>query len=296
MIDVSIILVNYNTIHLLVNALDSLFEKCNDISYEVIVVDNNSSDNSREICKNRYGERVFFLSLLENVGFGRANNEGIKIAKGKNIFLLNPDTILLNNAVKILSEFLDNHINVAICGGNLYTRELEPIHSYLMYLPSLYSEVDQLFGERLSFRRYGNNLFFNHTEKPLNVGYVTGADMMIRKSVLDEAGYFDPDFFMYFEETELTFRIRKMGYDIMSVPNARIIHLEGQSIQLKENRENMFLQSRRLYLRKTSQSRIIFLLCQIIYGINALIHVLYFSSFRKERELLKIWKYRLKNF
>ena len=68
MIDVSIILVNYNTIHLLVNALDSLFEKCNDISYEVIVVDNNSSDNSREICKSRYGERVFFLSLLENVG------------------------------------------------------------------------------------------------------------------------------------------------------------------------------------------------------------------------------------
>ena len=89
MIDVSIILVNYNTIHLLVNALDSLFEKCNDISYEVIVVDNNSSDNSREICKSRYGEGVFYLSLLENVGFGRANNEGIKIAKGKNVFLLN---------------------------------------------------------------------------------------------------------------------------------------------------------------------------------------------------------------
>ena len=296
MIDVSIIIVNYNTIHLLINALDSLFEKCNDIAYEVIVVDNNSSDNSREVCKSRYGERVFFLSLLENIGFGRANNEAIKIAKGRNIFLLNPDTILLNNAVRILSEYLDSHTNVAICGGNLYTKELEPIHSYLMHLPSLYSEVDQLLGERLSFRRYGNNLFFNHTGKPLNVGYVTGADMMIRKSVLDEAGYFDPDFFMYFEETELTFRIRKMGYEVMSIPDARIIHLEGQSVQLKENRENMFLQSRRLYLRKTSRNHIVFLLCQIIYGINAFIHVVYFSSFRKERDLQKLWKYRLKNF
>ena len=277
MIDVSIIIVNYNTIHLLINALDSLFEKCNDIAYEVIVVDNNSSDNSREICKSRYGERVFFLSLLENIGFGRANNEAIKIAKGRNVFLL-------------------NHTNVAICGGNLYTKELEPIHSYSMHLPSLYSEVDQLLGERLSFRRYGNNLFFNHTGKPLNVGYVTGADMMIRKSVLDKTGYFDPDFFMYFEETELTFRIRKMGYEVMSVPDARIIHLEGQSIQLKENRENMFLQSHRLYLRKTSRSYIVFLLCQIIYGINAFIHVVYFSFFRKEREWQKLWKYRLKNF
>ena len=159
MIDVSIILVNYNTIHLLVNALDSLFEKCNDISYEVIVVDNNSSDNSREICKSRYGERVFFLSLLENVGFGRANNEGIKIAKGKNVFLLNPDTILLNNAVKILSEFLDNHINVAICGGNLYTKELEPIHSYLMYLPSCPASGLSLTMKFME--RVGSEIFWN---------------------------------------------------------------------------------------------------------------------------------------
>lgn len=296
MIDVSVILVNYNTIHLLVDALDSLFEKCKGVVYEVIVVDNNSSDNACEICQERYGKRVIFISLDENVGFGRANNEAIKIAKGRNVFLLNPDTIILNNAVKILSDFLDEHPDVAVCGGNLYTRELEPLHSYLMSLPSLYSEIDQLLGERLSFKRYGNNIYFNHTGNPLEVGYITGADMMIRKSVLDRVGAFDPDFFMYFEETELTFRMRKSGYKVMSVPDARIIHLEGQSSQLKEKREKMFLLSRRLYLKKTLGNSLLYLLCQIVYGVNVLIHIIYFSLFRREVEQLKIWKYRLSNF
>lgn len=296
MIDVSVILVNYNTIRLLLDALDSLFEKSKDIVYEVIVVDNNSSDHAREICQERYNERVIFLSLDENVGFGRANNEAIKIAKGRNVFLLNPDTILLNNAVKILSDFLDKHADVAVCGGNLYTRELEPIHSYLMELPSLYSEIDQLLGERLSIKHHGNNIYFNHTGHPCEVGYVTGADMMIRKSVLDEVGYFDPDFFMYFEETELTFRIRKKGYKVMNVPYAQIVHLEGQSNQLKEKREKMFLRSRRLYLKKTLKNSLLYLLCQIVYGVNTFLHVIYFSYFRKEAEQLKLWKFRWKNF
>lgn len=296
MIDVSVILVNYNTIRLLVDALDSLFEKSRDIVYEVLVVDNNSSDHAREICRERYNERVIFLSLDENVGFGRANNEAIKIAKGRNVFLLNPDTILLNNAVKILSDFLDKHADVAVCGGNLYSRELEPIHSYLMELPSLYSEIDQFLGERLSIKHHGNNIYFNHTGHPCEVGYVTGADMMIRKSVLDEVGYFDPDFFMYFEETELTFRIRRKGYKVMNVPCAQIVHLEGQSNQLKEKREKMFLRSRRLYLKKTLKNSLLYLLCQIVYGVNTLLHVIYFSCFRKEVEQLKLWKFRWKNF
>ena len=104
--DVSIIIINYNTISFLIDAVDSIFAKTEGIEYEIIVVDNNSNDNSKTIIMEKYGKKVIYLSLPENIGFGRANNEGAKIAKGRNLFFLNPDTLLLNNATKILSDYL----------------------------------------------------------------------------------------------------------------------------------------------------------------------------------------------
>lgn len=292
MMDVSIIIVNYNTIQLLIDVLDSIFVTCKDVLFEIIVVDNHSIDNSEEICYKRYGEKIIFLPLDENVGFGRANNIGIKEAQGRNVFLLNPDTILLNNAIKILSDFLDSHDEVAVCGGNLYNVDKEPTHSFLRYLPSVFGELDQLTGYKLSKWCYGKSFEFNHDNRPLHVGYITGADMMIKKIVLDEVGCFDPDFFMYFEETELTYRIRKAGYKIMSVPEACIVHLEGKSHSLKENRERMFLTSRRLYYKKTLRCNLIFYMCQLLYGLNICIHILYYFFFHRDKEQLKIWKYR----
>lgn len=293
--NVSIIIVSYNTRELLYSCLWTLFENTKNIDFEVVVVDNASSDQSIEMVK-RFFPRVNVIALGENIGFGRANNEGIRVAKGRNVFLLNPDTVLLNNAVKILSDYLDEHSEVAVCGGNLFTRELEGTHSYLMHLPALYSEVDQLLGERLSICRYGNNRFFNQLGQPLEVGYVSGADMMIRKSVLDEVGCFDPDFFMYFEETELTFRIREAGYRVMSVPEARIIHLEGQSFKLKESREKMFLTSRRIYLKKTLTRGMRYFLCQLVYGVNVFVHVVYHTFVRKDADRLELWKFRWRHF
>ena len=105
-------------------------------------------------------------------------------------------------------------------------------------------------------------------------------------------GCFDPDFFMYFEETELTYRIRKAGYKIMSVPEACIVHLEGKSHSLKENRERMFLTSRRLYYKKTLRCNLTFYMCQLLYGLNICIHILYYFFFHRDKEQLKIWKYR----
>lgn len=292
MMDVSIIIVNYNTIQLLIDVLDSIFVTCKDVLFEIIVVDNHSIDNSEEICYKRYGGKIIFLPLDDNVGFGRANNIGIKEARGRNVFLLNPDTILLNNAIKILSDFLDSHDEVAVCGGNLYNVDKEPTHSFLRYLPSLFGELDQLTGYKLAKWCYGKSFEFNHDNRPLHVGYITGADMMIKKTVLDEVGCFDPDFFMYFEETELTYRIRKAGYKIMSVPKACIVHLEGKSHSLKESRERMFLTSRRLYYKKTLRCNLIFYMCQLLYGLNICIHILYYFFFHRDKEQLKIWKYR----
>lgn len=241
--DVSIVIVNYKTVPLILNCLESVYEKADGISYEVIVVDNNSADDFQKRIQAEYPE-VKCLPLSENVGFGRANNEGLKIASGRNIFFLNPDALLLNNAVKILSDFLDAHLEVGVCGGNLYDEEMNPTHSYRMCLPGIYWELNGLFHGLPDAIRWGRNAQFNHTDKPRNVGYITGADMMVRRKVLDKVGSFSPKFFMYYEETELTYRIRKAGYKIVSVPEAEIQHLEGKSFEKAKSRRRIELLER----------------------------------------------------
>ena len=133
--DVSIIIVNYNTIKVLLTAIASIVEKCNGFSYEIIIVDNNSSDSSQSTLNERYSDRVKLLYLPENIGFGRANNEGIKIAIGRYVLFLNPDIILIENSIKILSDYLDSHPSVGIVGGNLYTPDLKPCIHIIAFFP-----------------------------------------------------------------------------------------------------------------------------------------------------------------
>ena len=245
--DVSIIIVNYNTVSFLTNAIDSIFEKTRDIEYEIIVVDNNSSDNSKSILAEKYGDKVIYLTLSKNIGFGRANNEATKIAKGRNLFFLNPDTIPLNNAVKILSDYLDKNPSVGCCGGNLYNEKGLPMHSFSRYIPSFLGELNTLTLNVFSRLIFDKSLEFNYTDKPLEVGYITGADLMTRKAVLDETGIFDTDFFMYYEEAELTYRIKRNRYKVISIPQAKIIHLEGKS---SSNTIKLKMRSRRIYYKK----------------------------------------------
>lgn len=230
--DVSIVIVNYNTLLLVKNCIDSIIAKTACVNYEIIVVDNASTDNSKEYFSN--DTRIKYIYNEKNLGFGLANNVGIKIAKGRNIFFLNPDTLLLNNAIKILSDFLDKHPKVGCCGGNLYNADLEPIHSYSMMLPSYLWELNLLFASKIEKILWGKNAQFNHTLKNRKVGYICGADMMLRRSVLDQVGCFSDSFFLYYEDTELSYRIKQAGYEIISVPKAEIQHLVGKSMGGKE--------------------------------------------------------------
>ena len=249
-VDVSIILVNYNTTQLLLQAIDSVYEKSNGFTFEIIVVDNNSSENPEKEIKKKYGNEIIFISLSENIGFGKANNEGIKIAKGQYIFLLNTDTYLINNAIYILMQYMDAHSDVGSCGGNLYNAKLEHTYSYHRIPYGIWSyEISEL---TLGFsRRFVKHPFYNTSDRPIEVGNVSGANMMLRMTVLDMIGTFDPDFFMYCEESELSWRIRKAGYKNVNVPQAKIVHLEGKSSQIIEHRKLMELDGRKKYYIKT---------------------------------------------
>lgn len=292
-IDISIIIVNYNTIDLLSNSIDSILSKTCDIRYEVIVVDNDSLDNSIPILRERYKNmpNFYIIESGENLGFGRANNKGLEIAKGRNVFFLNPDTILLNNAIRILSFFLDENPSVGICGGNLYDEQMNPAHSFRRRLPGVYSELNILFMGLLGKICYGKNTDFNHTQKKLSVGYITGADMMIRKSVLDKVGGFSPHFFMYYEETELAYRVKTAGYKIKNVSEAKIQHLEGKSFgEFKERRERMIFESRAIYNKLTMQKnkRII---VDILQFLSIKQRVILHSFFQKNKQ--EYWKRKL---
>ena len=231
--DVSIILVSYNTKDLTRDCLKSVYEKTQGVEFEIFVVDNNSHDGSAEMIEQEFPE-VRLIRNSENKGFGAANNIAIRQSNAKYIFCLNTDTILLNNAVKIFFDFMEQpeNQNVGVCGGQLFDKNQNPTFSIGNY-PSLGRIFFTFWGLKYVFpKKYREDIaparivYYNN---PTSVEYITGADIFFRKSVLDKIGIFDENIFMYGEESDLCFRIKKSGFDIVFLPESKIIHLEGGS-------------------------------------------------------------------
>lgn len=290
--DVSIIIVNYNTCKMTAECIDSVIEKTTDLSYEIILVDNASTDGSKDFFTN--DNRITYLYNDENLGFGRANNCGVKIAKGRNILFLNSDTLLINNAVKIMSDYLDLHPKVGAAGGNLYSFDKKPAMSFQRLRPSLSWEINQLLFNLPLRLRYGKTAtYFNTSSQPTNVGYIMGADMMVRKSIIDQIGCFDPDFFMYFEETDLCNRIAGSGYKLKVIPDAQIVHLEGKSTESHSDKEinttkiRMFQQSRKHYYAKNYSSTYNSYI-SIIYRLELFCHKVIFKLLGNTHKVAKL--------
>ena len=253
MTDVSIIFVNYKTKDLTINAVKSVMEKTQNLDYEIFVVDNNSEDGSIEAIEQTF-PNINIIKSKTNGGFGYANNLAIKQAKGKYILCLNTDTLLINNAVKIMFDFMekeDNH-NVGVCGGYLVNGNNEPT-SCGGNFPSL-TDVIWKAGIRNIFpniyKNYCVTLHSDDTKYIKNLDYITGANIFFRKSVLDKVGVFDENFFMYYEETDLCKRIKNAGYSIKFVKEAKIQHLENQSTDSELRHMKMVKTSEMKYFRK----------------------------------------------
>lgn len=288
-IDVSIIIVSYNTKELTKNCINALYEKTQDLNYDVWVVDNASEDGSVEMLKSEFPQ-VKLIESGENLGFGRANNLAITKSSAKYCFLLNSDTVLINNAVKILFDFMEKPENspVAACGGNLYDAELRQATSFGR-LPDIESLLIRHTALKLVFPRQ-NKQIKNYEQsidrtKEQEVGYISGADLMLRKSALAKTGVFDEKFFLYYEETELQHRIKNNGYKIYFVPEAKIVHLEGKS-EISANKALIVNKSRCLYY-------------SLSYGLfwGILIGILFIPNYLKvlRRSLFKAYKQSIKS-
>ncbi len=232
--NVSVIIVNYNTKELTKQAIRSVIDKTEGVEYEIIVVDNDSKDGSVEELKKTFQDKITVIESKENLGFGRANNLGIKQSKGKYVFLLNSDTELINNAIKIFYDYMEQNMQVGVCGGNLYNVNEVPEESYMMYKNTIvsyfYWRYMELFYNIIAkFNKKKNYCRFNYSSKIKEVGYISGADMFIRRETLDKSGLFDENIFMYLEDADLNFRIRNENYNIKSVPQAKIFHYMSKS-------------------------------------------------------------------
>lgn len=237
MIDVSIIIVSYNTKDLTRNCLQSVLKQTQDIDYEIIVSDNGSKDGSVEMIKKEF-PNVILLENNANLGFGSANNRGLKIAKGKYIFYLNSDTVLLNNAIKFFFDYWENADNkeqIGALGAGLLNERMQEIHSggpfkdykyltkllLLMYIRHSLKTLIFIFG----LSRFFSHKNVDNTEsvpKGETLGFITGADLFLRNN---EYAKFDEKFFMYCEETDLQLRLQKNGYRRYIISEPKIQHL-----------------------------------------------------------------------
>jgi len=286
-IDVSIIFVNYKTKELTINAVKSVIEKTEGLEYEIFAVDNASNDGSIEAIEKEF-PNVNIIKNPVNSGFGAANNLAIEKAHGKYIFCLNTDTLLINNAVKILFDFMEQHPNTGAAGGYLFDKDSNPAVSG-GHFPSL-TDVFWKLGLRNIFKKYyRKNLCIDmkssEAEEYNTIEYITGADIFLRKSALDKTGLFDERFFMYYEETDLCRRLKSAGYDISFVKEAKISHLENQSIDTELRHKKLVKTSEMIYFKKHHPNQVFII--KIIYIILFALDRLILGN-KDSRELIKI--------
>lgn len=272
---ISIIIVNYNTKHLTADCIDSIIAKTSEVEYEIILVDNASSDGSQE--KFSSDERILFLEAGDNLGFGKANNLGAQHAKGDYIFFLNSDTLLLNNAIYEMWRYCEEHkedniggLGCILCDGNN-----QRCHSYAKL--NTWKDIVKSYFIAPFCKSKAKEIIAMDAEDErkdaFEVGYVTGADLFVSRKVIDECGRFDPDFFMYSEESEMQWRFKKHGYKNMIIKSPKIMHLEGMSQAKKKSptmkKIIMTQSSLYLYVKKTS-SKFEYLLFQLLFPMTRL--------------------------
>ena len=227
--DISVIIVNYNSLNYLQNCLTSLVKFTLDVKYEIIVVDNNSTEGKVEDVTLKF-ENVILIKNPTNKGFGAANNRGLAIAKGKYILFLNNDTIFLENSIKKIFDFIESTNNPPIVGAKILNEDRSLQHSVYDF-PSLRNVFNSNF---FLYALFPKSKFFNKyhfMNKKINeiteVDVVSGAFLFAEKEKIKEINGFDERFFFYNEETDLCFRFRKNGGKVFYFPITSIIHLKG---------------------------------------------------------------------
>jgi GT2 family glycosyltransferase len=257
-LDLSIIIVNWNTEKLIYQCLSSIYNTVRNISFEIFVVDNNSSDNSTVVISENFKD-VKLIANKTNNGFAKANNQAIKHAKGRCILLLNPDTIVMEKSIEEMVRYLDNNDGVGIVSCRLlngdYTlqescRRLPNIRVYSMILLKLH----HLFPNSGALRNYFMKDMDYEVEN--DVEQVMGAVLMYKRDILkQDPSYLDEDYWIWFEEVDFCRRALDLGYKIRYIPYVSIVHYKAQSFNqvLRLRQQRNFIKSLKTYFKKNGR-------------------------------------------
>ena len=259
--DVSIIIVNWNTKRLLLECLSSVFKTINKLSFEIWLVDNASGDGSVEAVKQNYPD-VKIIQNKKNLGFAAANNIALERMCGQYALLLNTDTILTNGAVEHLFDFMEKNPDAGMACGQLLNQDGSKQNSIANFpgIGSLLcneSLLQMLFPKKFPGKR-------REYKKPVEVDSCVGACLMVRKKAMDEVGLLDKRYFFFFEETDWAYRMKQAGWKTYFVPSAKIFHIQGQTVGHKASSRIMLYRSRYIYFKKW-HSHSYLLICLIIF-------------------------------
>ena len=228
----SVVIVNYNVKHFLEQCLHSVYKAAEGIAAEIFVVDNHSADGSAQLIREKF-PNLNFIENNENVGFSKANNQAIRLAKGEYILLLNPDTVVEESTFRKIIAFMDSHPDAGGLGvkmidgkGNFLPESKRGLPTPEVAFYKMFG-ISKLFPHSKRFGRY--HLSYLNENEVHSVDVLAGAFMMLRKETLDKTGLLDETFFMYGEDIDLSYRITQAGYKNYYFPETTIIHYKGES-------------------------------------------------------------------
>ncbi len=228
----SVIIVNYNVEHFLDQCLDSVRRASKNVSLEVLIVDNKSVDGSLEMLSKKYPEYTL-IANEDNVGFSKANNQAMRIAKGEYILLLNPDTVVAEDTFTKVIQFMDEHPNAGGLGVHMIDGKGNFLPESKRGLPKPMVAFYKIFGLSKLFpksKRFGQYHLGHISEgETSKIDVLSGAFMLMRATALKKVGLLDEDYFMYGEDIDLSYRIQKGGFDNYYFPETSIIHYKGES-------------------------------------------------------------------
>jgi len=308
MIDVSIIIVSWNTVDLLRQCLKSICEETKKYTFEIVVIDNDSPDNSAEMVAKEFSD-VKLISNKDNKGFAPANNQGLEIASGRNILFLNPDTLVIKNGIDKMVEYLDenkkNGVGVVTCkllndDGTLQ----KSVNSFFSFWSSLFENrfFAELFKKSNTKKMFMS--YWDHSELR-EIDWSYGAVILITREVLEKVGYLDDRFYIYAEEMDYYLRARKAGYKAIFLPDVEIIHY-GKSSS-RQRRAAMFIQNYKsfyLFLKKHYSSltyyayrvrTFIFLFLWLFkYSVQCMVHKILSKSTEEDKNQIEVYSKTIK--
>ena len=254
-LDVSVIVVSWNTRDILRDCLHSIFEQTKRITFDVFVIDNNSRDGSVEMVRTEF-PAVKLIQNSRNRGFAAANNQGIRLASARYTLLLNPDTLVLDDAISHCAQYADLHPDVGVVGCQVLEDDKRISPTGFSFPTALnmffqYSGLSRAFPRSRLFGRPDLSWWDRNSEKDVDV--IAGMFMLVRQEAITQVGLLDESYFVYYEETDWCYRFARAGWRRVFVPTARIVHLDGGRKSTSQVSVKMFVQlqkSAMIYFKK----------------------------------------------